>query len=92
MTVTASTLIQIHWEGSYKLEDLPTLMNDEVWSTYIDLAEQLLIYTHKPAYNARSIATFPDKELQGIHVLNWGHYGHCFRKCQDYAGRASWMT
>lgn len=139
MTVTASTLIQIHWEGSYKLKELPMLMNDEtdygiyqiygthpvygndvllyigkadyqtlgkrisqenwlytndsnnhkiyvgrlhgskplndeIWSTYLDLAERLLIYTHKPAYNARSISSFPDKELQGIHVLNWGHY------------------
>jgi len=143
MTITASTLIQIHWEGSYKLEDLPQLMNDkidygiyqiygthpvygndvllyigkadsqtlgkrisqenwlytndsnnhkiyigrlhgaqplneEIWSTYLDLAERLLIYTHKPAYNARSIASFPDKELQLIHVLNWGHHRSLF--------------
>ena len=139
MTITASTIIQIQWEGSYKLTDLPHLMNDEtdygiyqiygthpvygsdvllyigkadyqtlgkrisqenwlytndsnnhkiyigrlhgiqptneeLWSTYIDLAERLLIYSHKPAYNARSIASFPEKELQLIHILNWGDH------------------
>lgn len=139
MTIAASTLIQIQWEGSHKLSDLPQLMNeetdygvyqiygthpvyendvllyigkaeyqtlgkrilqenwmytndsnnhkiyvgrlhgdqplnDEMWSKYIDLAERLLIYTHKPAYNARSISSFPDKELQNIHILNWGDH------------------
>lgn len=139
MTNTTSTLIQIQWEGSYQLKDLPHLMNDEIdygiyqiygthtvygndvllyigkadyqtlgkrisqenwlytndsnnhkiyigrlhgdqplndeiWSKYIDLAERLLIYTHKPAYNAKSISSFPDKELQLIHILNWGDH------------------
>ena len=48
--------------------------SEEIWSKHIDLAERLLIFTHKPAYNSRSIASFPDKELQNIHVLNWGHH------------------
>lgn len=139
MSINPVTLIQIEWEGSYKLLELPKLMNEEIdygiyqvygrhpvygndvllyigkadyqtlgkrisqedwlytndsnnhkiyvgrlhgsqpptedlWSTYIDLAERLLIFTHKPAYNSKSIASFPDKELQDIHVLNWGHY------------------
>ncbi|WP_434401690.1 hypothetical protein M1Q06_03750 [Planococcus sp. 11815] len=139
MTITASTLIQIQWEGSYQLKDLPHLMNDktdygvyqvygthpvygndvllyigkadyqtlgkripqenwlctndsnnhkiyigrlhgsqplndEIWSKYIDLAERLLIYSHKPAYNARSISSLPEKELQLIHILNWGDH------------------
>lgn len=139
MTINPVTLIQIEWEGSYKLSELPQLTNeetdygiyqvygwhpvygndvllyigkaayqtlgkrisqedwlytndsnnhkiyigrlhgsqpltDEIWSTYIDLAERLLIYTHKPAYNSKSIASLPDKELQDIHVINWGHY------------------
>lgn len=138
--LTAEThLIQVHWEGSYELSDLPSLMDSETdygiyqiygkhpvygnnvllyigkadqqtlgkrisqenwvdtndsnnlkiyvgrlhgpenptpetWSTDIDLAERLLIYVHKPAYNARSISSFPDLELQNIHILNWGHH------------------
>lgn len=44
------------------------------WSIEIDLAERLLIYVHKPAYNARSISTLRDIEFQNIHILNWGDY------------------
>ena len=44
------------------------------WTKEIDLAERFLIYVHKPAYNARSVSSFPDKELQDIHILNWGNY------------------
>lgn len=138
--LTAEThLIQIHWEGSYELSDLLSLMASEIdygiyqiygkhpiygnnvllyigkadqqtlgkrisqenwidtndsnnlkvyvgrlhgpenpspetWSTDIDLAERLLIYVHKPAYNARSVSSLPDLELQNIHILNWGHH------------------
>ena len=139
MEIAKTHLIQIQWEGSYKLTDLPILMNEEtdygiyqiygkhpvygndvllyigkadcqtlgkrisqedwlntndsnntkiyvgrlhgpqnptneIWSTEIDLAERLLIYVHKPAYNSRSISSLPDLELQSIHILNWGHY------------------
>lgn len=139
LVIAAAKLIQIEWEGSYYLNDLPTLTNeetdygiyqvygkhpvygndvllyigkadyqtlgkriaqenwlntndsnnvkiyvgrlhgsqnpsDEVWSKDIDLAERLLIYVHKPAYNSRSISSLPDTELQNIHILNWGHH------------------
>ena len=132
-------LIQIHWDGPFKLADLPSLTNTETdygiyqiygkhiaygsdvllyigkadrqtigiriaqegwpntndsnntkiyvgrlhgsrtpteieWSDEIDLAERLLIYVHKPAYNARSLSTLPDAQLQNIHILNWGHH------------------
>lgn len=46
----------------------------EQWSKEIDLAERLLIYVHKPAYNSRSLSSLPDTELQNIHILNWGHH------------------
>jgi len=49
----------------------PTL---EIWSKEIDLAERLLIYVHKPAYNSKSISSLPESELQNIHILNWGHH------------------
>lgn len=48
--------------------------NNDVWSKEIDLAERLLIYVHKPAYNSKSISTLPDTEIQNIHILNWGHH------------------
>ncbi|MFZ3577870.1 hypothetical protein [Virgibacillus sp. DJP39] len=139
MEVAKTHLIQIQWEGSFKLIDLPTLKNEEtdygiyqiygkhpiygsdvllyigkadcqtlgkrisqenwidtndsnntkiyigklhgptipseeIWSKEIDLAERLLIYVHKPAYNSKSISSLPDTELQSVHILNWGHH------------------
>ncbi|GGH73228.1 hypothetical protein JOD43_000025 [Pullulanibacillus pueri] len=48
--------------------------SEEQWSKEIDLAERLLIYVHKPAYNARSVSSFPNTKLQSIHILNWGDH------------------
>ena len=47
---------------------------NELWSTEIDLAERLLIFVHKPAYNSKSISSLPDSKLQNIHILNWGDH------------------
>lgn len=139
MEIAKEHLIQIDWDGPYKLTELPSLMNEEtdygiyqiygnhpvygkdvllyigkadlqtfgkrifqedwlntndssntkiyigrlhgqqnpsldLWSLEIDLAERLLIFVHKPAYNARSISSLPDSALQNIHILNWGHH------------------
>lgn len=52
----------------------PEIQSEEEWSVEIDLAERLLIYVHKPAYNARSITSLPDSKLQDMHLLNWGHH------------------
>ncbi|GKU82592.1 hypothetical protein [Niallia sp. NCCP-28] len=46
----------------------------ETWSKEIDLAERLLIYVHKPAYNSKSISSLAELEIQNIHILNWGDY------------------
>lgn len=48
--------------------------SDPEWSYEIDLAERLLIYVHKPAYNSKSISTLSDTKLQEVHILNWGHH------------------
>lgn len=47
---------------------------EDIWSREIDLAEKLLIYAHKPAYNAMSVNQMPDEELNSIHILNWGMF------------------
>jgi hypothetical protein len=47
---------------------------DKGWSQEMDLAEKLLINVHKPAYNSKNLSTFPDIELQDVHILNWGDY------------------
>lgn len=52
--------------------------NPTEWSVEIDLTERLLIYVHKPAYNARSISSLHDSEFQDIHILNWGNYRSLF--------------
>lgn len=56
-----------------RLHGTYTPTNDE-WSYEIDLAERLLIYSHIPAHNSKSIATIPDYEIQNIHILNWGNH------------------
>ncbi|WP_129691023.1 hypothetical protein [Gottfriedia acidiceleris] len=45
--------------------------SNEIWSKEIDLAESLLIYVHKPAYNAMKVSNLPENELQSVHILNW---------------------
>lgn len=48
------------------------------WSIKIDLAEKLLIYVHKPAYNSKNLTSIPYDNLQDIHILNWGSYRDLF--------------
>ncbi len=48
-------------------------VSDENWSYQINMAEKLLIFTHKPAYNSSNINTIPNIPLD-IHVLNWCNY------------------
>lgn len=45
----------------------------ETWSKEIDLAERLLIYVHKPAYNSKGLVSI-SKELENVHILNWADY------------------
>lgn len=52
----------------------PQTPNQLDWSLEIDLAEQLLIYVHKPAYNARSVSSLRNLKIQDIHILNWSNY------------------
>jgi len=41
------------------------------WDLEISLAESLLIYSHKPAFNAQCIKSAPTKGLENVHVFNW---------------------
>ena len=63
-----STVLTIY-AGRLAGEGVP---NENQWSNEIDLAEKLLIYVHKPAYNSKNLNNIPDKELQNVHILNWG--------------------
>ncbi|MFC5401469.1 hypothetical protein [Cohnella soli] len=49
-----------------------TTPSNDTWVKEIDLAERLLIYSHKPAFNSMSIQTIPHQDLHNIHILNWG--------------------
>ncbi len=49
-------------------EDAP---DDETWCRYIDLAERLLIFVHRPAWNAQANIWKFDSDLQQVHVFNW---------------------
>ncbi|MBC5852933.1 hypothetical protein H8Q88_18790 [Vibrio metschnikovii] len=48
-------------------------VSESEWSKLIDLAERLLIYTHKPAYNSSCLNSV-DKVPIIVHVFNWGNY------------------
>lgn len=48
--------------------------SEEAWSKEITQAESLLIYIHKPAYNAKNIGSIDYEDLSNIHILNWGNY------------------
>lgn len=46
--------------------------SNEIWVHEIDLAERLLIYAHKPAFNSMSLQSVPHRDLHNVHILNWG--------------------
>ncbi|TVY04472.1 hypothetical protein FPZ45_02510 [Cohnella terricola] len=46
--------------------------SNDIWLQEIDLAERLLIYAHKPAFNSMSLQTVPHHDLCNVHILNWG--------------------
>jgi len=46
--------------------------SNDTWDKMIDRAERLLIFTHRPAWNAQMNLGTLDKELQDIHLFNWG--------------------
>ncbi len=46
--------------------------NDDAWCRYIDLAERLLIFVHRPAWNAQANIRKFEVDLQQVHVFNWG--------------------
>ena len=50
-----------------------TEVSDEEWTKLIDIAERLLIYTHKPAYNSSNINTMLKVPIEA-HVFNWGNF------------------
>ena len=54
-------------------EDAP---DDETWVRHIDLAERLLIFVHRPAWNAQANIGSIDADLQHLHVFNWGSHRH----------------
>jgi len=57
----------------------------KVWEEEINLAEKLLIYTHAPAYNSQNILRLRnEKDLFGIHVLNWGHHRDLLPEVSGY--------
>ncbi len=46
--------------------------DNATWNRHIDLAERLLIYVHRPAWNAQANIWKFDNDLQQVHVFNWG--------------------
>ena len=50
-------------------------IDDELWGTYIDMAEKLLICAHTPHWNQQGISGIGEEQTDvydNCHVLNWG--------------------
>ncbi|MXY10399.1 MAG: hypothetical protein F4Z00_00190 [Acidimicrobiaceae bacterium] len=53
-------------------------IDDELWGTYIDMAERLLICVHAPHWNAQGVQGINQEQtgdFDDCHVLNWGTRG-----------------
>jgi hypothetical protein len=57
---------------------------EEAWSKEIDIAEKLLIYVHKPAYNSKSLNRPNDDHFLDVHILNWGDYRDLFPEVSGF--------
>ena len=65
--------------GEYKIyfgrlvgESTPT---NKDWSNEIEIAEELLIFAHSPAYNSKSIYSIDEEKVHNYIVFNWGNRG-----------------
>ncbi|WP_241675042.1 hypothetical protein [Paenibacillus luteus] len=76
-------LLQEKWDNTNNYGDIKFYVGrlagsvtplSEVWLQEIDLAERLLIYAHKPAFNSMSLQTLPHQDLFKVHILNWGMF------------------
>ena len=50
-------------------------IGDELWGTYIDVAEKLLICAHTPHWNVQGVSGIKREQTDvydNCHVLNWG--------------------
>ena len=50
-------------------------LNLDRWRQEIDQAEQLLIYSHIPAYNSQSITSLDYERLKAVRVISLGNRG-----------------
>ena len=48
--------------------------SEDKWTDMISKAEQLLIYTHRPAHNSSNINSVQDIKVSNTHILNWGEF------------------
>jgi hypothetical protein len=60
----------------------------EEWDNDIGLAERLLIYAHRPPFNAQTNLAAREPELQDVHVLNW----LCHRDLLPEVSGARWTS
>ena len=48
-------------------------LTDIIWNKHIELAEELLIYSHGPAWNSSNIKSIKYEKFKTVHIFNWGH-------------------
>jgi hypothetical protein len=64
--------------------------DDDTWCRYIDLAERLLIYVHRPAWNAQANIRKFDSDLQQVHVFNWSAHRHLLPEVFPWFPSCTW--
>ena len=57
-----------------RISDAGRQPSAEDWGKLIEQVESLLIYAHKPSFNAKSIKNIDHSALESLHVLNWGDF------------------
>ena len=55
-----------------------TTPTNDIWDIQIELAELLLIFSHKPPFNERVNLGNSESSVQNLHICNWGEKGDIF--------------
>ena len=73
----------------------PENIPQQRWEHLITISEKLLINSHTPAYNSMYIKALDDKidkELQNLHILNWGNYARLLPEVSGDRWTNKWAT
>ncbi len=65
---------------------------DKDWSKEIEIAEELLIFAHSPAYNSKNIYSIDEEKVHDYIVFNWGNRGSLLYEVSGMRMTADWKN